>query len=39
MRKLISKKGYKRWRKRVQGRKTKHTKKLDHKPKRFMGPW
>jgi uncharacterized protein (TIGR03643 family) len=39
MRKLISKKGYKRWRKRVQGRKTKHIKKLDHKPTRFMGPW
>ena len=39
MRTLISKKGYDRWRKRVQGRITKHTKKCDHKPIRFQGPW
>jgi uncharacterized protein (TIGR03643 family) len=39
LRKLISKKAYKRWRKRVQGRITKHIKKCDHKPKRFQGPW
>lgn len=39
MRKLISKKAYNRWRKRVQGRVTKHTKKCDHKPNRFQGPW
>ena len=35
MRKLISKKAYTRWRKRVQGRTTKHIKKCDHKPNRF----
>ncbi|CAA6804055.1 MAG: TIGR03643 family protein [uncultured Sulfurovum sp.] len=39
MRKLISKKAYSRWRKRVQGRVTKHSKKCDHKPNRFQGPW
>lgn len=39
MRKLISKKAYDRWRKRVQGRSTKHIKKCDHKPVRFQGPW
>ena len=39
MRKLISKQGYKRWRKRVQNRKTKHKSKLDHKNIRFQGPW
>lgn len=39
MRKLISKKAYDRWRKRVQNRSTKHTKKLYHKPDRFQGPW
>jgi len=39
MRSLISEKAYKRWRKRVQGRSTKHTKKLYHKPDRFQGPW
>jgi len=39
MRSLISSKAYKRWRKRVQGRKTKHTKKLHFKPQRFQGPW
>lgn len=39
MRSLISKKAYKRWRERVQGRKTKHIQKLDHKPDRFQGPW
>ena len=39
MRTLISKKAYDRWRKRVQGRTTKHIKKCDHKPVRFQGPW
>jgi len=39
MRKLISKKAYNRWRKRVQGRLTKHIKKCDHKSNRFQGPW
>jgi len=39
MRTLISEKAYKRWRKRVQGRRTKHTTKLYHKPDRFQGPW
>ena len=39
MRKLISKQGYKRWRKRVHNRKTKHRKKLDTKITRFQGPW
>lgn len=39
MRSLISEKAYKRWRKRVQGRNTKHIKKLYHKPDRFQGPW
>jgi uncharacterized protein (TIGR03643 family) len=39
MRKLLSPKAYKRWRKRVQGRATKHIKKCDHKPMRFEGPW
>jgi len=39
MRKLISKKAYDRWRKRVHGRVTKHIQKCDHKPQRFQGPW
>ena len=39
MRKLISAKAYLRWRKRVQGRKTKHKKQCSHKPIRFQGPW
>ncbi|TLP37493.1 TIGR03643 family protein [Arcobacter arenosus] len=39
MRKLISKNGFKRWRKRVQDRITKHEKKVDFKPIRFKGPW
>jgi uncharacterized protein (TIGR03643 family) len=39
MRTLISEKAYKRWRKRVQGRRTKHLTKLYHKPDRFQGPW
>lgn len=39
MRKLIGTKAYKRWRKRVQGRKTKHEKRCEHKPTRFQGPW
>jgi uncharacterized protein (TIGR03643 family) len=39
MRKLISAKAYKRWRRRVQGRKTKHKQRCTHKPTRFQGPW
>jgi uncharacterized protein (TIGR03643 family) len=39
MQKLLSAKALKRWRKRVQGRKTKHVKLCAHKPKRFEGPW
>ncbi len=39
MRELITKKAYKRWRQRVQGRITKHIKKCEHKPTRFQGPW
>ncbi|MBD3796248.1 MAG: TIGR03643 family protein [Campylobacterales bacterium] len=39
MRTLMKKSSFKMWRKRVQGRKTKHMKKLDHKPQRFQGPW
>lgn len=39
MRKLISKKAYDRWRKRVQGRSTKHQKKVPYKMARFQGPW
>jgi uncharacterized protein (TIGR03643 family) len=39
MRKYMKKSSYKMWRKRVQGRSTKHLKKLDHKPSRFQGPW
>ncbi|KAB7882030.1 TIGR03643 family protein [Poseidonibacter ostreae] len=39
MRKLLSKKAYDRWRKRVHGRVTKHSKKCEHKPDRFQGPW
>lgn len=39
MRRLISKKAYTRWRKRVHGRVTKHIQKCEHKPTRFQGPW
>ncbi len=39
MRELISEQAYKRWRKRVQGRMTKHEKKVNFKPIRFKGPW
>ena len=39
MRELITKKAYKRWRQRVQGRITKHIKKCEHKPTRFQAPW
>lgn len=39
MRKLISQKAYKRWRKRVQNRTTKHLKKSNIKSLRFQGPW
>lgn len=39
MRKLLKPQSFKRWRKRVQGRKTKHAKHCEHKPTRFQGPW
>lgn len=39
MRKLISKKAYKRWRQRVQNRITKHKVKSPYKTARFQGPW
>lgn len=39
MRSLLSAQGFKRWRKRVQGRGTKHLKKIGHKTQRFQGPW
>lgn len=39
MRKLISKNGFKRWRKRVQNRTTKHKQKTPSKITRFQGPW
>ena len=39
MRTLISKNSFKMWRKRVQGRATKHKKKVEHKVIRFQGPW
>mgnify|MGYP000844652834 CR=1 FL=1 len=39
MRKLLKPNSFKRWRKRVQGRKTKHQKKQVKKVTRFQGPW
>lgn len=39
MRRLIGPKAYKRWRRRVHGRITKHQKKCPHKLRRFQGPW
>lgn len=39
MRTMISKNSYKMWRKRVQGKATKHKKKVSHKVIRFQGPW
>lgn len=39
MRHALSPKGYRRWRKRVQGRKTKHQQHCLHRPERFEGPW
>lgn len=39
MRTMISKYSYKMWRKRVQGKATKHKKKVSHKVIRFQGPW
>lgn len=39
MRTLIKKSSFKLWRKRVQGKATKHKKKLTHKVIRFKGPW
>lgn len=39
MRTLMQKSSFKMWRKRVQGKATKHKQKLDHKVIRFKGPW
>ena len=39
MRTLMKKSSFIMWRKRVQGRATKHKKKLSHKVMRFQGPW
>lgn len=39
MRTLMKKSSFKMWRKRVQGKATKHKKKLEHKVIRFQGPW
>ena len=39
MRTLMKRSSFKMWRKRVQGRSTKHKKKVLHKVKRFQGPW
>lgn len=39
MRTLMKRSSFKMWRKRVQGRATKHKKKVLHKVKRFQGPW
>ena len=39
MRNLLKKSSFKMWRKRVQGRITKHKKKVLHKVSRFQGPW
>lgn len=39
MRNLLKKSSFKMWRKRVQGRVTKHKKKVLHKISRFQGPW
>lgn len=39
MRTLMKRSSFKMWRKRVQGKATKHKKKLEHKVIRFQGPW
>jgi uncharacterized protein (TIGR03643 family) len=39
MKLLMKPSSFKRWRKRVQGRSTKHHAKLDVKITRFQGPW
>jgi len=39
MKSLMKPSSFKRWRKRVQGRSTKHHAKLDVKITRFQGPW
>ena len=39
MRTLMKRSSFKMWRKRVQGKATKHKKKLTHKVIRFQGPW
>ena len=39
MRTLMKRSSFKMWRKRVQGRNTKHKKKVLHKVIRFKGPW
>lgn len=39
MRTLMKKSSFKMWRKRVQGKATKHKKKVSHKVIKFQGPW
>ena len=39
MRTLMKRSSFKMWRKRVQGKATKHKKKVLHKVTRFQGPW
>lgn len=39
MRSVMRPSSFRRWRRRVQGRRTKHAGRLDHKPARFQGPW
>ena len=39
MRTLMKRSSFKMWRKRVQGKTTKHKKKVLHKVTRFQGPW
>lgn len=39
MRTLMKKSSFKMWRKRVQGKATKHKKKISHKVIKFQGPW
>ena len=39
MRDLLKRSSFKMWRKRVQGKATKHKKKVLHKVTRFQGPW
>jgi uncharacterized protein (TIGR03643 family) len=39
MRTLMKPSSFRRWRRRVQGRRTKHAGRLEHTPTRFQGPW